>query len=79
MGFLAAARHGADTLVCEVGMGGRLDSTNVADLGGCVLTNVALDHREWLGDTVEAIAAEKAGIVKRATGWSPPPPSRRAR
>ncbi|MGO8685730.1 MAG: bifunctional folylpolyglutamate synthase/dihydrofolate synthase [Candidatus Dormibacteria bacterium] len=64
MGFLAAARHGTDTLVCEVGMGGRLDSTNVVDLGGCVLTNVALDHREWLGDTVEAIAAEKAGIVK---------------
>jgi len=64
MGFLAADRHGADTVVCEVGMGGRLDSTNVADLGGCVITNVALDHREWLGDTVEAIAAEKAGIVK---------------
>jgi len=65
MGFLAAARHGADTVVCEVGMGGRLDSTNVADLGGCVVTNVALDHREWLGDTVEEIAAEKAGIVKQ--------------
>jgi len=64
MGFLAAARHRAGTVVCEVGMGGRLDSTNVADLGGCVVTNVALDHREWLGDTVEAIAAEKAGIVK---------------
>ena len=64
MGFLAADRHGADTVICEVGMGGRLDSTNVADLGGCVITNVALDHREWLGDTVEAIAAEKAGIVK---------------
>jgi dihydrofolate synthase/folylpolyglutamate synthase len=65
MGFLAAARHGAETVVCEVGMGGRLDSTNVVDLGGCVITNVALDHREWLGDTVEAIAAEKAGIIKR--------------
>jgi dihydrofolate synthase/folylpolyglutamate synthase len=64
MGFLAADRHGAGTVVCEVGMGGRLDSTNVADLGGCVITNVALDHREWLGDTVEAIAVEKAGIVK---------------
>lgn len=45
-------------------MGGRLDSTNVADLGGCVITNIALDHREWLGDSVEAIAAEKAGIIK---------------
>jgi dihydrofolate synthase/folylpolyglutamate synthase len=68
MGFLAAARHGADSVVCEVGMGGRLDSTNIADLGGCVVTNVALDHREWLGDTVEAIAAEKAGIIK-AGDW----------
>ena len=65
MGFLAAARHRAETVICEVGMGGRLDSTNVADLGGCVITNVALDHREWLGDTVEQIALEKAGILKR--------------
>ena len=64
MGLLAAARHRAETLICEVGMGGRLDSTNVADLGGCVITNIALDHREWLGDSVEAIAAEKAGIIK---------------
>jgi dihydrofolate synthase/folylpolyglutamate synthase len=64
MGFLATARHRAETLICEVGMGGRLDSTNVADLGGCVITNIALDHREWLGDSVEAIAAEKAGIIK---------------
>ena len=68
MGYLAAARYGADTVVCEVGMGGRLDSTSVADLGGCVVTSVALDHREWLGDTVEAIAAEKAGII-RAGDW----------
>ena len=64
MGFLAAARHRAEIVICEVGMGGRLDSTNIADLGGCVITNIALDHREWLGDTVEAIAAEKAGIIK---------------
>ncbi|HYA00455.1 MAG TPA: cyanophycin synthetase [Candidatus Binatia bacterium] len=65
MGFLASARHRAETVVCEVGMGGARDSTNVADLGGCVVTNVSLDHREWLGDTVEEIAAEKAGIAKR--------------
>ena len=69
MGFLAAAGGGAECVVCEVGMGGRLDSTNVADLGGCAITNIALDHREWLGDTVEAIAAEKAGIVK-AGDWA---------
>jgi dihydrofolate synthase/folylpolyglutamate synthase len=68
MGFVAAARRGVDLVVCEVGMGGARDSTNVADLGGCVLTNVALDHREWLGDTIEEIAAEKAGIAK-AGDW----------
>jgi dihydrofolate synthase/folylpolyglutamate synthase len=64
MGLLAAARHEAQTVVCEVGMGGARDSTNVCDLGGCVITNVSLDHREWLGDTVAEIAAEKAGIIK---------------
>ncbi|MGD0832801.1 MAG: Mur ligase family protein [Candidatus Dormibacteria bacterium] len=64
MGLLAAARHATETVVCEVGMGGARDSTNVCDLGGCVVTNVSLDHREWLGDTVAEIAAEKAGIIK---------------
>jgi len=50
--------------VVEVGMGGRLDSTNVLDLGVAVITNVDLDHMKHLGDTVEKIAAEKAGIIK---------------
>ncbi len=62
-----ALRHlGArvDRLVCEVGMGGRLDSTNVLDLGVAVVTNVSLDHQQYLGATVEAIAGEKAGIIK---------------
>ncbi|HZV48181.1 MAG TPA: Mur ligase family protein [Candidatus Dormibacteraeota bacterium] len=54
----------ADRLVIEVGMGGRLDATNVLDLGLAVITNVSLDHRHHLGDTVEQIAAEKAGIIK---------------
>jgi dihydrofolate synthase/folylpolyglutamate synthase len=53
-----------DRLVCEVGMGGRLDATNVLDLGVAVITNVALDHMRYLGDTIVAIAAEKAGIIK---------------
>ena len=53
-----------DRLVVEVGMGGRLDSTNVLDLGVAVITNVDLDHQRHLGDTVEKIAAEKAGIIK---------------
>lgn len=58
------ARAGIDLLVCEVGLGGRLDSTNVLDLGVVVITNVALDHTQHLGSTLEAIAAEKAGILK---------------
>jgi dihydrofolate synthase/folylpolyglutamate synthase len=58
------ARAGIDLLVCEVGLGGRLDSTNVLDLGVSVITNIALDHTQHLGSTLEAIAAEKAGILK---------------
>lgn len=61
---LAWLRPRCDRLVIEVGMGGRLDSTNVLDLGAAVLTNVSLDHTRWLGDTVEEIAAEKAAIIK---------------
>ena len=53
-----------DRLVIEVGMGGRLDATNVLDFGLAVITNVALDHEQYLGDTIARIAAEKAGIVK---------------
>jgi dihydrofolate synthase/folylpolyglutamate synthase len=70
------ARAGIDLLVCEVGLGGRLDSTNVLDLGVSVITNIALDHTQYLGSTVEAIAAEKAGILKpdsiAITGAQPP-------
>jgi dihydrofolate synthase/folylpolyglutamate synthase len=53
-----------ERLVCEVGMGGRLDVTNVLDLGVAVVTNVSLDHVRYLGSTVESIAAEKAAIIK---------------
>jgi dihydrofolate synthase / folylpolyglutamate synthase len=66
VGVLCAAREAAELLVCEVGMGGRLDSTNVLDLGVAVVTNVALDHREHLGETIPAIALEKAAIIKQA-------------
>jgi dihydrofolate synthase/folylpolyglutamate synthase len=70
------ARAGIDLLVCEVGLGGRLDSTNVLDLGVSVITNIALDHTQYLGSTLEAIAAEKAGILKKdsiaITGAQPP-------
>jgi len=53
-----------DVLVCEVGLGGRLDATNALDLGVAVITNVDLDHQKYLGDTVEQIAREKAAIIK---------------
>lgn len=58
-----AARAGL--LVCEVGLGGRLDATNALDLGVAVITNVALDHQKYLGDTIAEIAREKAAIIKR--------------
>ena len=53
-----------DRLVCEVGLGGRLDATNALDLGVAVITNVDLDHQKYLGDTIEQIAHEKAAIIK---------------
>ena len=54
----------SDRLVIEIGMGGRLDSTNALDLGVAVITNVTYDHRRHLGRTVRKIAGEKAGIIK---------------
>ena len=53
-----------DRLVCEVGLGGRLDATNALDPGIAVITNVDLDHQKYLGDTIEKIAHEKASIIK---------------
>ena len=53
-----------DLLVCEVGLGGRLDATNALDLGTAVITNVDLDHQKYLGNTIEQIAMEKAAIIK---------------
>jgi dihydrofolate synthase/folylpolyglutamate synthase len=64
LGILAAADRRPDVLICEVGLGGRLDSTNVLDLGVAVITTVALDHGDRLGSTIAEIAAEKAGIIK---------------
>jgi dihydrofolate synthase/folylpolyglutamate synthase len=63
--FLHFARAGVDLGVIEVGIGGRLDATNVWQGGISAITNVALDHMDVLGPTVEAIAAEKARIIKR--------------
>jgi dihydrofolate synthase/folylpolyglutamate synthase len=53
-----------DRLVCEVGLGGRLDATNALNLGVAVITNVDLDHQKYLGNTIEQIAHEKAAIIK---------------
>jgi dihydrofolate synthase / folylpolyglutamate synthase len=63
--FLAFARTPADYTLLEVGLGGRLDATNVITPRLSVITPVSLDHQQFLGDTVAAIAGEKAGIIKR--------------
>ncbi len=59
------ARRRVDLAIVEVGMGGRLDATNVLDLGVAVITNVQHDHEAYLGNTLAAIAREKAAIIKR--------------
>jgi len=53
-----------DLVIWETGMGGRLDATNIVTPLASVITNVDLDHQQWLGDTIEKIAFEKAGIIK---------------
>jgi dihydrofolate synthase/folylpolyglutamate synthase len=64
MMFAAFADAPVDVAVIEVGMGGRWDATNVADGAVAVITPIAMDHMRWLGDTIEEIATEKAGIIK---------------
>jgi dihydrofolate synthase/folylpolyglutamate synthase len=68
-GTLAAAvvfaEAGLDAWILEVGMGGRLDATNAIDPTASLITNVSLDHCDWLGVDVEAIAFEKAGIMRK--------------
>ncbi|MBR1792402.1 MAG: bifunctional folylpolyglutamate synthase/dihydrofolate synthase [Bacteroidales bacterium] len=64
MAFDYFARQQVDVAVVEVGLGGRLDSTNVVSAQLCVITNIGLDHTQFLGDTLPLIASEKAGIIK---------------
>ncbi len=64
MMFAAFADAPVDVAVIEVGMGGRWDATNVGDGQVAVIMPVAMDHMRWLGDTIEEIATEKAGIIK---------------
>ena len=65
MGFLHFASRKVHTAVVEVGMGGRLDATNVVAPMVSVITDISLDHTEWLGTTIDQIAREKAGILRR--------------
>jgi dihydrofolate synthase/folylpolyglutamate synthase len=62
--FLAFSEHPADYLILEVGLGGRLDATNVITPALSAITPVSLDHQDFLGDTLLSIAEEKAGIMK---------------
>ena len=62
--FKLYAEAKVDYAILECGLGGRLDATNVCEPKLCVITKIGLDHCDWLGDTVEKIAAEKAGIIK---------------
>ena len=59
--------HGCDYCIFETGMGGRLDATNVLHPVATAITNISLDHTEFLGNTLEAISKEKAGIIKANT------------
>lgn len=67
LAFSHFANHSVDVAVVEVGMGGRLDATNVANAEVAVVTSISRDHMEWLGDTVEAISREKLAIVKEGS------------
>lgn len=62
--LLEFAERKVDVAVLETGLGGRLDATNVCKPEVCVITSIGLDHQEYLGPTLAAIAAEKAGIIK---------------
>jgi dihydrofolate synthase/folylpolyglutamate synthase len=65
LAFLYFAEHKIDIAILEVGMGGRLDATNIVNPLLSIVTDISLDHMEWLGPTVSAIAREKAGILRR--------------
>ena len=65
LAFWYFAKEQVDIAIIEVGMGGRLDSTNVIFPELCVITNIGFDHTQFLGDTLPLIAGEKAGIIKQ--------------
>ena len=59
-------RAGVSWQILEVGLGGRLDAVNIIDADACVVTSIGLDHTEWLGDSRDLIAIEKAGVARQA-------------
>jgi dihydrofolate synthase / folylpolyglutamate synthase len=63
--LLVFAEHGVEVAVLEVGLGGRLDATNIVDADVGIVCSIGYDHRDWLGDTLDAIGAEKAGIFRK--------------
>jgi dihydrofolate synthase/folylpolyglutamate synthase len=65
LAFAYFAEQKVDVAVVEVGLGGRLDSTNIISPELCIITNIGIDHTDLLGDTLEKIATEKAGIIKQ--------------
>ncbi len=73
--FWLFARTPADLCIIEVGLGGRMDATNVVSPAACAITSISLDHQDFLGNTLELIAGEKAGIIKPGipvvTGYQP--------
>lgn len=67
MAFDGFAREEVDIAIVEVGLGGRLDSTNIIRPEACLITNIGWDHMDLLGNSLPAITLEKAGIIKRST------------
>jgi dihydrofolate synthase/folylpolyglutamate synthase len=65
LAFLAFAEQQVEIAILEVGMGGRLDATNIVEPLISVITDISLDHTEWLGTTISVIAREKSGILRR--------------
>jgi dihydrofolate synthase/folylpolyglutamate synthase len=67
MAFDHFAKENVEVAVIETGLGGRLDSTNIINPEVCLITNISYDHQQLLGNTLDAIAFEKAGIIKKKT------------
>lgn len=72
--FLICQEHDLDLVILEVGLGGRLDAVNLIENDCAIITSIDLDHVDWLGDTREKIAAEKAGIIRKICVCGDPKP-----